>query len=190
MKREQITKHEEILDYAVTKINDSYKSSGIHVVGLKVQANFNLKLSNSHSCPINGQTNWGGNRVNAPCHYKGWGGRVWLIFNKFPSGFGSMNNSLIHSGTGGYGSYNFGKELSYHQIEGHILKEHRNVYPLSWNCKVFIDDFPKLLATYESNRIEELRIEGEQRIEGLLLRKPRLMNPPKLPSPLSLLYIK
>lgn len=192
MQREHITNHKELLDFAVNTINNNHKSNGVHVVCLKLEANFSLKLSNSHSCPIDGQTNWGGNKKDAPRHYQGWGGRVWVIFNKRPDSFGNINNSLIHSGTGGYGNYDYGDDLVWNKTNRHFdFKEHKSVYPLSWDCKVFIDDLPKILAIHKAT-IKANTIKGhQQNIRNLLLSKPSSMITPfELADPLSLLYIK
>lgn len=60
-------------------------------------------VSNAHSCPHNGETNWGGRKPNVPRGYHGWTGRIeYQLSHDIPS-FGSdvMEGSRIHTGTGG-----------------------------------------------------------------------------------------
>jgi hypothetical protein len=62
-------------------------------------------LSNSHSCPHNGKTNWcsNGDKHGIPKGYPGWGGRIeFKISHDVPS-FSSdlFKGTRIHTGTGG-----------------------------------------------------------------------------------------
>lgn len=59
-------------------------------------------LSNSHSCPRGGVTNW--SKVSGrPTGYPGWGGRIEYQFSHDLPGFSSdiMHSTGIHTGTGG-----------------------------------------------------------------------------------------
>ena len=43
---------------------------------IKMSAKYQDSVSNSHHCPRNGKTNWGGQVVGAPKGYPGWHGRI------------------------------------------------------------------------------------------------------------------
>ncbi len=66
-------------------------------------------VSNSHSCPKDGVTNWGGYVKDAPRGYPGWHGRIsWIVEwpNKYHGHYPGgqlFKGSGIHTGTGGYG---------------------------------------------------------------------------------------
>lgn len=76
---------------------------------------WSTRVSNSHSCPVGGVTNWGGQTVidgqPAPRGYPGWHGRVtWVV--EFPDGFSGWTpgsalfkgkNIRIHTPSGGAG---------------------------------------------------------------------------------------
>jgi hypothetical protein len=58
-------------------------------------------VSNSHSCPHNGVTNWGGRNENAPRGYPGWTGRIEYCLSHELPGFGDiMQGTRIHTGSG------------------------------------------------------------------------------------------
>lgn len=67
---------------------------------------FSPKVSNTHSCPQSGVTNWGGD-PSKPRGYPGWQGTIhisgWQKFNGFVSDYLELMH--IHTGTGGSGEY-------------------------------------------------------------------------------------
>lgn len=73
-------------------------------------------VSNTHSCPRSGVTNWGGRNSDAPRGYPGWQGRIeYQVSHDVPC-FGSelLSDTGIHTGTGGGISnnrYGFGVEF-------------------------------------------------------------------------------
>jgi hypothetical protein len=98
-------------------------------------------VSNTHSCPHNGVTNWGSDRKDAPRGYPGWRGRIeYEISHEIP-GFSSslMEGSRIHIGSGGGGGLKYG-----------------------YSVQFFADDWPELqaqrvmdiLASREPGRIQ------------------------------------
>jgi hypothetical protein len=60
-------------------------------------------VSNTHDCPHNGVTNWGGRDDGTPRGYPGWLGRIEYQTSHNLPGFGSavMDGTRIHTGTGG-----------------------------------------------------------------------------------------
>lgn len=82
-------------------------------------------VSNSHSCPHNGVTNWGGRVKGAPHGYPGWTGRVdWIVewpkefdgiylgSDLFSRGTFCSGRQRAHTGTGGGGGGHFNKEFN------------------------------------------------------------------------------
>jgi len=73
-------------------------------------------VSNTHNCPKNGSTNWGGNRSDLPRGYPGWTGHIeWQI--EWPkewdgwypgSDLFAGHRACIHTGTGGGGFWSKG----------------------------------------------------------------------------------
>jgi uncharacterized C2H2 Zn-finger protein len=71
-------------------------------------------VSNSHSCPRNGKTNWGGQNKDVPRGYPGWEGRIEFCTSHDIPGFSSdlFRGTGIHLGSGGGMSRNrFGYEV-------------------------------------------------------------------------------
>jgi hypothetical protein len=119
-------------------INKNFKSRNFKnkVVHMSWVVNYSEKVSCSHSAPIGKPQNFMGTGDN-PTHYSGWKGRLWIVYQKEPKGFGSdpLNGVHIHSGTGGYGNYGNPNYKVTSPI-GH--------YPLSWDLKIFEDDWPAI----------------------------------------------
>lgn len=102
-------------------------------------------LSNSHSCPRGGVTNWGGrdsfsDGTPKPRCYPGWGGRInirvrtpFVTKNRQADGFGSdyFKYTPIHTGTGGGGGIKDG------------------VTKYSYDVKLWADDFPAWMRERE-----------------------------------------
>ena len=73
-------------------------------------------VSNSHSCPHTGVTNWGAEKENAPRGYPGWQGHIEYELSHELPGFGSdlMEGTRIHIGTGGStNSTNYGFDVKF-----------------------------------------------------------------------------
>lgn len=77
-------------------------------------------VSNSHSCPHDGVTNWGSRDVfndgsAKPRGYPGWAGRIeWETSHDIGFGIDPMRSLRIHTGTGGSASGNrFGYEVKF-----------------------------------------------------------------------------
>lgn len=82
-------------------------------------------VSNSHSCPHDGVTNWCSRDTGAPTGYPGWEGHVeWLVewpeelegyylgSDLFSSGTFRTGRQRAHTGTGGGGGGHFNKEFN------------------------------------------------------------------------------
>lgn len=93
-------------------------------------------VSNTHSCPHNGVTNWGGRDKNAPRGYPGWTGKIEYEISHKASGFGTdfMKGSRIHVGTGGS----------------------RNGLNYGYGVNLFADDWPELYKNHKMQVIENI----------------------------------
>jgi len=79
----------------------------------KLELSRSENVSNSHDCPHNGATNWGGTNKNAPRGYPGWQGRIdFKVSHDVPSFFSNVvEGTRIHTGSGGgsgIGTYSYG----------------------------------------------------------------------------------
>lgn len=95
-------------------------------------------VSNSHSCPHNGMTNWGGDKLlkdgtPAPTGYPGYRGRIEWEFTTDIPGFCSdlFRNTRIHTGSGGGGA-----------LRG------------SYEVRFFLDDWPGIKQAVEEERLK------------------------------------
>jgi len=88
------------------------------------------RVSNTHSCPHDGVTNWGGRELfndgsAKPRGYPGWSGRIEYNMSH-DIGFGSdpMRNLRIHTGSGGGNSKNrFGYEVKFFESDWPGLRQ-------------------------------------------------------------------
>lgn len=111
-------------------------------------------VSNSHSCPHNGVTNWGGRVEGAPRGYPGWTGRVdWIVewpkefdgiylgSDLFSRGTFCTGRQRAHTGTGGGGGGHFNKEFNtWCQSSG-------------YSFSIFASDWPGMARYYEKRRM-------------------------------------
>lgn len=80
------------------------------LISFNVKFDWSNEVSNSHSCPLDGETNWGGGRDKdkVPRSYPGWRGTIDYVLSADPPGFSSDYFSEphcgIHTGSGGSGS--------------------------------------------------------------------------------------
>lgn len=114
------------------------------IIGLQLELQLSNKVSNSHSCPKNGVSNF--MRVSdKPLYYPGLTGRIWYRTDGSDySSFSDPVSGLVHTGTGGYGAYS-GKWTDLYKMYALVNKE-KELYYCSYDCKVFGDDFPEILA--------------------------------------------
>jgi hypothetical protein len=133
------------------------------VTGFKWDVRFSPKVSNSHSCPIAGVSNFSGHK-NLPTGYPGFTGRVWIRYLKEPEHFASdtFSKTCTHTGTGGFGSYNG----PFDEIS-HVFWE-RNRRPnksscdflslsiYSWDYRFYIQDFPLIQKAIEEQKIVDI----------------------------------
>jgi hypothetical protein len=108
-------------------------------------------VSNSHSCPLNGHTNWSNRNKELPSSYRGWSGRVWLRVNSSRCAT-ALDGTLTYTGTGGYGAYN-GPWC--------LLSRMTNANIYSWDYRFFEDDWPLIKEQYEMQQTFDILKDGK-----------------------------
>lgn len=99
---------------------------------------YDENTSNSHCCPRNGKTNWGGNKPGVPRGYPGWrGGIEYSVSHEILGGVVNLfNNTGIYTGTGGGGRTKSRYEIT-----------------------LFAADWPALRDDYISRRVESILVD-------------------------------
>lgn len=113
-------------------------------------------VSNSHSCPHDGQTNWGGHQSEhgVPNGYPGWSGQIeWIVewpkefdytylgSDLFSKGTFHTGRQRAHTGTGGGAGGHFNKEFN------------TWCQKPSYDFKLFASDWPGLARYYEKRKM-------------------------------------
>jgi len=131
------------------------------VIYLGLRLRYDEKISNTHSCPFNGVTNWGGRSTMSDGtekvkSYPGWHGRLWIAtFHKYQSGTSNMFESPsgllarigVHTGGGGGGEYALPTQVV-SQIGWDI---HNNFQPWGWDVKIFEQDWASMAIARSIN---------------------------------------
>jgi len=159
---------DELAELVMAVINYTPRTKPVNpvkVVGFSWSITHNSAISNSHYAPINGETNWSGDKSNVPRGYPGWQGRVWIRFNKDPDGFSSdfFPATLTYPGTGGAGAYNGPWSAicaAWYRTYGVGTKRKPIRYPepecRSWDYRFFDSDWPMLMEGYEKQRVWDI----------------------------------
>ena len=122
---------DEVGKFVVEHQNNYILTGNNEILSLTWQINYSDSISNSHSCPIKGRTNF--SRKNGIVKgYPGWAGRIWIVYKKSRNVPIRLNESRIHMGTGGYGLYN-------HPHFNNNL--YINYYPVSFDFRFYRDDW-------------------------------------------------
>lgn len=140
-------------------VGKTYRGIACPVPRLLEFTEFNLSwsesVSNSHSCPHNGKTNWGGRDEDAPRGYPGWHGRVeWIV--SWPKewdgiylgsdlfrGSSAFNTGRqrAHTGTGGGGGMRYSEKHKCH------------IQTFGYSFDLFAADWPGMARYYEKRRM-------------------------------------
>lgn len=106
---------------------------------------WNENVSNSHSCPHNGVTNFG-LKNNLPTGYPGWKGRFdYRVrtdsnqLHSYPGSSDMWRGTRIHTGTGGGG--------------GHRIKNGVYEQGFGYDVRLFANDWPAMAAEYERAQV-------------------------------------
>lgn len=168
----------ETLDQAFEFLLNSLQAEGDPrrgplVLGLAWSVSYRDRVSNTHSCPATGETNWGC-KPDKPNGYPGYSGRVWVRYgyqdpNKFSWGSDPFNRSQFFTGTGGGGSYDGPwKALCTARYNRFGHKKHASYYPeidcFSWDFRFYHDDFPAIRELWVKNNLFNVVATGKTRI--------------------------
>ena len=143
---------EDLFEFVKFAINKYSKAT---VVGLAWDISYR-DCSNTHSCPLNGDTNWGSSKKGVPTSYPGFRGRVWVRYSDNRETFGSdpFRSTVTYTGTGGAGGYDgpWEKLASvWFKRYGHGNRKNPSIYPepnvYSWDYTIWLDDWPELANT-------------------------------------------
>jgi hypothetical protein len=117
---------------------------------------WNPQVSNSHSCPHNGVTNWGNRDKNAPTSYPGWSGRVdWIVAwpkewdgvylgGDLFGGFHGNRRTRADTGTGGGGGMRWSEKHGCH------------VQSFGYDFKLFAADWPGMARAEGMKQFSEV----------------------------------
>lgn len=135
----------------------------VGILGLSWDITYTDKVSNSHRAPIGEATNWDRDTTK-PCHYPGFGGRLWIRYKNYPKTFGSepVEKTFTHTGTGGVGGYigPWERAISaYYNYNlprrGERVQKAVGTKPhcFSWDYRFFLQDFPALQKNIEQQQV-------------------------------------
>ena len=151
-------KQPETLDEIAEACIAVISKESVKVVGFAWSIKHKSKVSNSHSAPLDGYSNWGGHDVyGAKRGYPGFDGRVWIRYATDPdfmSMSDSFNSTLTYTGSGGGGSYeglwstiSIAEYRTRKQPKDHrfrVIHAYPSVRCYSFDYRFFQSDFPLL----------------------------------------------
>jgi hypothetical protein len=115
----------------------------------KFDLSYQDEVSNSHSCPHDGVTNWGG-LGNVPTSYPGWRGRfdydtAW--FKEFSFVYAGSSelwkNTRIHTGSGGGGYFKLHEGSKTHGLQN-----------FGYEIRMYASDWPAMATAYADAEVE------------------------------------
>lgn len=144
------------------------RKRGVIVVGLQWDIYHCEHVSNSHSSPLKGVSNWGGRQKAAdgtplPSSYPGWSGRLWIRYDRSTKkthwGSDPFHGTPLHVGTGGGGAYSGPWQRiasEYHERHGWQPSSpdgfHKpDIY--SWDFRMYTQDFPTIESQWEADKV-------------------------------------
>lgn len=184
---------QEVFDSVIAVTNGIFKQSDSEsrLVGLAWDLKYADSVSNSHSSPVTGVSNWGGRIEGARRGYSGMEGRVWARYSANPRGASNaLNQSCLQTGSGGSGTYDglWSQVSSQHytmtcnimdddSIKGIVKPDDRyysnknracdylgithTLYLYSWGGHFFLPDFPVLEEEIDNQLISD-KITGNE----------------------------
>ena len=124
-------------EFAAFRIKKNLEKHNILLLELSLDMLKESKVSNTHSCPIDGKKNWGWEK-DLPRGYPGYSGRFRMTKSNDVPGFGSddIERSCFHTGSGG-GRGNDDWD-----------KVYPDAYTTEYDVKMYLKDFDQLYAAY------------------------------------------
>ena len=129
----------------INVIDHNLKNTNNRVVGFAWNVTHTDRVSNTHSCPIDGVENFRCEQ-DKPRGYPGYSGRVWIRYAKDPISWGSapFEKTLTYPGAGGRGAYGgIWSCIATATWESRRINELKYPMPAcySWDYRFYIDDF-------------------------------------------------
>lgn len=142
-----------------------------YILGLAWSVSYREKVSNTHSCPADGVTNWGG-KPDKPRGYPGYAGRVWVRIaheHARPWISDMFAQSQFFTGTGGGGAYDGPwKTVCAKRHVRYGFKKHHTYYPdikcYSWDFRFYHNDFPMIKDKWVHNNLLNVIKTGNETI--------------------------
>ena len=102
-------------------------------------------VSNSHGAPLNKKCNWSGKDANYPTSFLGWSGRIKGTISNYKksNNISESVNSLLFNNYGGGKGFR-----AFHTTCG-CPGDVEGKYPMDIGFYFFLEDFPKLVESYE-----------------------------------------
>lgn len=130
-------------------VSKAFELFNIKVKDLEISVRYDDSVSNSHGCPLGGETNWGGRKKGVPRNHPGWIGNIKANVNAtenlatssdFPYLYVSAGEVLFNNwgGREGFRGFHTGSGCP-----GSPLGE----YPIDIQFYFFLSDFPILQKT-------------------------------------------
>lgn len=119
-------------------------------------------VSNSHYCPHDGVTNWGGQNKGAPLGYAGWQGRFDYTvqshdkqLNSYPGSSEMWQGTRIHTGTGGGGGGTPEQVKLFQQNFG-------------YDFRLFASDWPAMANEYEKAKTFKILSNDDRSLDQIV----------------------
>lgn len=143
----------------------SYAQRKLVCVGLKWTLTRSDRVSNSHSGPLLGYSNWNNDYEDGVRNYPGWEGRVWVRYAQPREGFGkTFEEAMSFTGTGGWGAYDgpwtnvsSSRYRTFGQDRNGIASRYPEVACYSYDYRMYESDWPEIahlwpqhIAAYEA----------------------------------------
>lgn len=159
--RAMIMKHSSVFAARGVKNYHSKKLKPTPIVDICLDLRWSDHVSNSHSCPHDGVTNWG-RRGEQPTGYPGWTGRVEYVVQShrgqlfsYPGGSDQWTGTRIHTGGGGGG--------------GHRDQETQYLQSFGYQVELFASDWPAMAQAYDQARMwRELKGQHHENLDQVV----------------------
>jgi hypothetical protein len=155
-------------DWSIVGKSHNRKKSGVYcpipelLEFERFDVSWNPTVSNSHSCPHNGVTNWGDRDKTAPTSYPGWSGRIeWIVKwpkewdgiylggDLFSGGTFRTGRQRAHTGTGGGGGMRYSEKHKCH------------VQSFSYDFRIYAADWPGMARVIAKDQLMQA-LKGER----------------------------
>jgi hypothetical protein len=148
----QATSPEEFMRLAFPAIQKVAKQTCCNVEIVKIEWDdfrYSETVSNSHSCPVNGVTNWCGTNDNLgyPRSYPGWTSKIYVqLSNLKYSNLSTLLNLVEGLNTGNGGIHRTGSG-------NYPTRDPEDYYVMSYEISIFQQDLPSIRGKFLGEKI-------------------------------------